>query len=681
MRPGVSPSSCAEVSGTVRILVVHGLQRGARKTTVDHVLAFARHVPEAQVVYQHIRQPGLPHVVREPFDLTVLSHCMLSHRTTPSWDEHVLRLERVRDRLGALAAMPQDDYKMAKRLDEAFLRLGVDRIYSPLSDRLDEIYAKSHDHIPIRTILTGYVEPTSPRGAWAPLAERPIDLGTRVRDLPAQYGRHGQSKGRQARLVADAVRARGLRVDVSTDPEDVLSGAQWMEFLGRCRFTLGSRGGASVIDHDGSVQRAVSEHLRRDPEATYDEIRSARFPDLVESPMTAISPRLLEAAATRTCQILSADEYLDLEPGVHYLELDPELANLEEISERLTDLSSAQAMADAAFEALVENPELAYPALVRGIVEECVGGVADGLEPVPDAGASWEALEVAPRTLGADLFEAFRLLLLQGFRAGWLEELEAVWTNLEELRSESRELAEQLLRPHLSELLSPSARIPAGTRDMAVAVARACSLVDGLAGCRPWFELARSGETIEASLWPWVSADAAAEELRLGAASHESPEHVWLREEATHGASAALELVVAAPSENASTWACRAALEVGAGERAAAHRSCVEAGRRADEEGQRVRAVSANALAQRLRRRSVGAIFAPHLHRLSGWLRRSSLRRLPGAWRLSRLLAQPVAGRSSAAERRRMAAEMDARGASEAAAVWRRRTWSGEPSR
>lgn len=488
----------------MKVLVLHGLQRRSRKTTIDHVLAFARHLQDGTVRYHHLREPGLAAVLAEDFDVVVLSHCLLSHRTTPFWSEHLERLAPLRDRRGLLVAVPQDDYKASAALDRAMVTLGVDHIFSPLDRRLDEIYPlASAAEIPVTTVLTGYLEPgdlaeSEPR----PLQERSIDLGTRVRALPPQYGQIGRRKAEHAEKLAHAARRRGFAVDVSTRPEDTLLGDAWMSFLGDCRFTIGSRGGASIIDRDGDLARRVEAFLERNPSASDSDVRGACFPDARDEPMTAISPRLFEAAASGTCQILSRDTYLDLVPGEHYIELHEDFGNLDEVLNSLADLETAQQMVRRARRAVLDDADKSYPAFVRKVLE---GAVSRAPESAVDDIDVSDALEAAPLRLGEELFDAFRALLLQAFRAGQTEALARLFDAADGLCRTQPELVRATHRAHLGPLLGW--RAEDGLADAAIDVARYAALAGGGPTCRAWFDALARGDVDEQALWPWASAE------------------------------------------------------------------------------------------------------------------------------------------------------------------------------
>ena len=93
--------------------------------------------------------------------------------------------------------------------------------------------------------------------------------------------------------------------------------------------------------------RYVAEH----PDATYDEIEAACFPGRDgELALFAISPRHLEACATRTGQVLVEGTYSGaLEPGRHYLSVRADLSDLGHVLDEAQDEARRRELTEAAY--------------------------------------------------------------------------------------------------------------------------------------------------------------------------------------------------------------------------------------------------------------------------------------------------------------------------------------------
>ena len=188
--------------------------------------------------------------------------------------------------------------------------------------------------------------------------------------MPAKpyLGRHAMLKAGLSDAVAERARARGLRVDLSTRAEDTFYGDDWYRFLATCRYTIGIEGGASILDRDGSVQACVDAQQARAPDATFEELEAACFPGRDgELALFALSPRHLEACATRTVQILVEGNYSGvLEPGVHYLELRRDLSNLDAVLD-VVAAGDADDIAERAHADIVASGRYTYRRLVESV--------------------------------------------------------------------------------------------------------------------------------------------------------------------------------------------------------------------------------------------------------------------------------------------------------------------------
>ena len=167
----------------------------------------------------------------------------------------------------------------------------------------------------------------------------------------------GYEKSLIARKVKEKSKKYNLNVDISVREEDRLYGKDWVKCLSHCRATLGTESGASVWDRDGSVARELDEALGRNPNASFEELF-----DQVLKPhdgkllYSSISPRIFEAAALKTPQILFPGWYNELiEPGVHYFELKKDFANFEEMVKVLKDDDFLSELAENAYRDLIAS--------------------------------------------------------------------------------------------------------------------------------------------------------------------------------------------------------------------------------------------------------------------------------------------------------------------------------------
>jgi hypothetical protein len=268
-------------------------------------------------------------------------------------------------------AMPQDDYSRCDVLDSFIVDQKFDAVFTPITRDLEQLYPRAvRAGIQFHEAFTGYFELSD----WSrletfsrPFRDRSIDVGQRVRHLPPQLGRAAGIKGQLAIDFGDAAEKQGFVCDVSTRSEDVFLGDDWWRFLGNMKFTVSRRGGASMADPTGRLADRVRRYQMRHPVASMAEIekkvsmKGGRIGDF-----SAISPRLFEAAALGVCQILEPDDYVDgLLPGVHYIPLESDFSNIDEVFETMRDLDRCEEIVNASQDLLLRSGDFTYEAFVK----------------------------------------------------------------------------------------------------------------------------------------------------------------------------------------------------------------------------------------------------------------------------------------------------------------------------
>ncbi|MFN7096930.1 MAG: glycosyltransferase, partial [Gammaproteobacteria bacterium] len=160
----------------------------------------------------------------------------------------------------------------------------------------------------------------------------------------------------------------GLKVDISSKREDRMYGQAWFDFLSNAKAVLGAESGSNLFDFDGTVQKlsdkfcASNKQFSDESEEIYIFAEKA-FLSKYEGNINyaQISPRHLEAAATRTVQILYEGEYSNLlRPYLHYLPLKRDLSNFNEIVANLKDEKLCTQIINNAYDDLIMNHELSY---------------------------------------------------------------------------------------------------------------------------------------------------------------------------------------------------------------------------------------------------------------------------------------------------------------------------------
>lgn len=355
-----------------RVVVLHGLRDDSRQTTIHHALCFERHLKNAEITYVNVF--GLfPDELRA--NVVIVTYEVVALRNLPIWKLLVKRMAPILTNAECRVLMPQDDYSRSDVLDRFVVDHHFDYVFTPITRDLHVLYPRATAAgVKFEEALTGYFEASD----WhrisrfaQPFRERTIDVGQRVRYLPPQLGKKAGIKGRLAIEFGELSKARGFVCDVSTQSEDVLLGDDWWRFLGNMKFTVSRRGGASMADPTGRLADRVRRYQMRHPNATMEDIAfNVSMKGGKEGDFSAISPRLFEAAALGVCQILEPDHYVDgLEPWTHYIPLEADFSNIDEVFAAMRDDARCQEIVQASQRLLLASGQFTYGAFVSKVAK------------------------------------------------------------------------------------------------------------------------------------------------------------------------------------------------------------------------------------------------------------------------------------------------------------------------
>lgn len=367
--------------GLMRILILHANEafHETRRTSFNHAFALVKYAPQHQYTLQGVRQPVTERLRQSSFDVIVLDTTFLCWRWAKPRN---LWLDRILDEYGFVGrsdavkiALPQDEYDHSEYLDEWLSAWKVDLIYSVCFEHRDMFYQRALSSAEVVEGLTGFVDESDLElmSRYAlPFEQRSVDVGYRARDLPAYFGRFGRMKAAIGDRFKERMSNSGLRLDISTQPEDTFAGDDWLKFLGRSRFTLGCESGSSLLDPRGAIRSCVDVHLQRNRDATFEDLERCCFPQQdMKRVYSAISPRLFEASIARSCQILVPGRYLGvLNADEHYIALSEDVSNADEILEKIADKKANLARIEACYQDLINNPRFRYSNFVKNLLQK-----------------------------------------------------------------------------------------------------------------------------------------------------------------------------------------------------------------------------------------------------------------------------------------------------------------------
>lgn len=254
-----------------------------------------------------------------------------------------------------LVAMFQDEQARLSEHVRFCDEFGVNCVYTMFGRQAARSVYGATDTLKLVSHIPGYVsdELRAVGEALAvPDAKRTIDVGYRGRRPPVGWGAAAQEKYEIAVEFERRAAGSGLVLDIATSEDKRIYGEDWYRFIASCRATLGTESGTEIPWQGETL------------------------------PYRTISPRHLEAAALRSCQILFEGDYSGLmEPMRHYIPLRKDFSNLDEVLERFADRDLRTRLAENAFRDLIAGDAASYEHFISGFDDQLLEA---GLRPGRD---------------------------------------------------------------------------------------------------------------------------------------------------------------------------------------------------------------------------------------------------------------------------------------------------------
>jgi len=364
----------------LNILIVYGNYNYPLRSTVkDHLYCFSRY-SNYNIIYLNLAVRKVPsYIFKVPIDLVIFHTTFLSKRWV-NFNSFLKKARPLKELKTIKVALPQDEFIKTDMLCDFINEFEIDYVFSVAPEsEWPKIYHKvDFQKVKFLKVLTGYLDDKTLlriKKLEESSSNRPIDIGYRAYGIRHWLGRHGFLKIKIADIFKDVANKYNLKCDISTDGKDTFYGDDWYRFLLRCKYTIGVEGGATVLDRDGSIRYKTENYQAKHPDATFDEIEASCFPhEDGFLNLMAISPRHLEACATKTCQILVEGRYNDiLLPGKHYIELKYDFSNIDQVIDTISKDKIRYKLTEQAYRDIVESERYTYRSFVNTILEKTLG--------------------------------------------------------------------------------------------------------------------------------------------------------------------------------------------------------------------------------------------------------------------------------------------------------------------
>lgn len=350
------------------ILILHGL--GPKKNWIKSWEETELFIPKTDSVNNYIIHNciyDVPNCLKKyRFDAIIMMSTFMDWvKREPLTGPWLLKYDFVKRSDAMKIVYSQDDYWLSEIRDEFCVKFNIDLLL-PFCDpeSWKELYPNYINRGgKIRQGYTCYLTEnmkklTKRRIPWE---QRKIDIVYRASGVPTFPNKFGYIKAQIGnRFLSSLGPETSLVTDISTSQSKFLTGDSWYSFMSNSKAILGSNTGSSVQIRNFDVVKKIEEVRKSFPKIdNYDlEVESIPLVDRNKE-FDGISPRNVEAALLGVVQILVKGRYGGLlKPGIHYLELDEDCGNANEIALFLKDEKRCREIVNNCYQAFINFKEM-----------------------------------------------------------------------------------------------------------------------------------------------------------------------------------------------------------------------------------------------------------------------------------------------------------------------------------
>lgn len=259
----------------------------------------------------------------------------------------------------------QDEYRNVEKRRKILLQMGAHALFSCLPiESIAKVYpAETLPGLRVLPTLTAFAPNDLLQMKPKELKKRKFTLSHRGREYPDWLG----DQVRERVTIAEQVRNKALckpgRTSIRWGERSRVYGNAWVSLIRNSRAVLGFESASSVVDFSGAIERNVTtvrSLLGR--KTSYEELKQQFFLNAHDKiDVAVVSPRVLEAMALRTACVLLEGKHSSLfVPGDHYIVLERDLSNFDDVWRHLRDPRALARVISAAYDHVATNPVFSY---------------------------------------------------------------------------------------------------------------------------------------------------------------------------------------------------------------------------------------------------------------------------------------------------------------------------------
>ncbi|OXS55921.1 hypothetical protein B1A99_22105 [Cohnella sp. CIP 111063] len=350
----------------------------------DHINAFYNFSMHNIFVYTNMVKNGGnldEELELDQFDAVIVHYSIFLSGDAYASQKTRYRLKKYK---GIKAVFIQDEYRSIQRTIDSLNQIEADILFTCVPEKhIEDVYPTNLlPKLKKIQVLTGYINEDLLIYPPRRLSKRKFDISYRGRKYPAWHGRMGREKWIIGERFNDEAKKYGLRTNISSDENDRLYGSQWIELIRNSKAVLGVESGASIFDFTGEVSARVETYValtkkavKKNEEHHYEQLKKKFFENIEDVyDLSQISPRVLEAISLRTACVLYKGDYSGLlTPWRHYIPLEKDHSNMDQVIACLKDDERLAEIIANAYAEVALNPSNSYKSFIKNfdeIIEE-----------------------------------------------------------------------------------------------------------------------------------------------------------------------------------------------------------------------------------------------------------------------------------------------------------------------
>lgn len=268
-------------------------------------------------------------------DFHLARHVVVIHSTVLIDDEHEFPAS-LRDEIAGSSSLKilyvRDRFDRLESLFDTIRFLGINVVFTRIPPAQAETFWSSRlPGVQFKHWLGGCLSEHVSR-PYQLVSQRPIDLGYQGQNAAVWNGALAIENASIGSQFAHRAPLDRITYDISDSGKRTADWLTQSNQLSQWKATLGTESAASIVDFDGSVERAVALYLKEHPEASSDDIARDCLNHREGTPFSYLSLAQLEAISAGTALILFPGEYSGiLVPKVNYLSLQRDFSNIDEV--------------------------------------------------------------------------------------------------------------------------------------------------------------------------------------------------------------------------------------------------------------------------------------------------------------------------------------------------------------